>query len=440
MVMLLEAAKDSERTFRESLSYTSHTIKPLIDGYIARYNENDMFNIIKNAPEFHNNPILIANNGSVFGNENTFESKGCNFLRKCDIQQFYDDGFIAQTYKFPNLRNIDLQRIEKEYVEHNNKCRDGIYDSVYGKFPDYVAHLYMSSVVKLLKDNYEFIVQQAMSIFNKPEEELFFQVGIFMVDQTGKGANVHQDYSYYFLDQVVISLHLAVSNSGLSRFYLFPKTHKEILHNLTTLRYLLMHKIPVDEEMALYCGGISEYIINKNRLPYNDPDGLVMAFSHFSRYLQQVYILNRYKDNDIVGHKVDTKPGEFVLFDPAILHSNGASSGNIEEVIKIYGGVTNADDISRLSLAIRVMHTKNDHDHFLWMSAPEKTEVLKKFFDVKCQENKVLLSGGCGINLNKIGNEFYTVLSNNKKSSPNSGYFSIDEMYQLHAQSGAYRN
>jgi len=444
MITLLEAAQDSERSFRESLVFTSPKTRPYISDYFEKYSKNkeEMFSAIKDISDFHLNPILKTTQGTTAGNNNTFELKKGYFLRQAEIQEFYEKGFISQKYQFPNLKKEDIQRIQKEYVEHGNKCKQGIYSSVYGRFPDYVAHLYFPSVIKLFKDNYEFIVQKAMSIFNKPEEELFFQAGIFVVDKTEKGANIHQDYSYYFLDQVspeiktcVLSFHTAISNKGSSRFYLYPSTHREILHNLTTLKYLLRHGIPINEDMAMYCAGISEYVIDSQRLPYNDPEGLVVTFSHFSRYPQQLYILDKYKDKDIAGYKVDTEAGEFILFDPALLHSNGASSGNIEELMKNYEGMISDEDIARLSLVIRVMHTKNDKDHFLWMAGSEKIKVLQDFLENKQKENR---NSGKKIRINKNTDEFYTVLSNNKIGSSDSPYFTVNEMYQLYLESGAY--
>ncbi|MCC8399695.1 MAG: hypothetical protein LF885_05020 [Rickettsia endosymbiont of Culicoides impunctatus] len=42
------------------------------------------------------------------------------------------------------------------------------------------------------------------------------------------------------------------------------------------------------------------------------------------------------------------------------------------------------------------------------------------------------------IQVRKSGEKFFTVLSNNKLSFPNSQYFSVDEIYDLHYQTGVY--
>jgi hypothetical protein len=447
MVTLLAAARDSERTYREGLISTSEKTKFLIDDYIKKYKsgKHNALERILNGPIWHENPILRDLKNNINDNNNTFEFKGCSYLKKSEIKEFYDKGYISSKFKFSNFSESDIQKIKNEFIDYKNKGLAGTLDPVYCKFPDYVGHLYLPNVVKLINDNYEDIVQKSMSVFNKPEEELFFSVGVFMIDESEKGENIHQDYSYYFLDQVesdiktsLITFHVAISDRKKTRLYLYPGTHQEILHNLNTLKYIREHNIPIDEEMVMYCEGIAEYIINNGRLPYENDD--VFLLSHLSRYSQLVYILDKYKNNDIEGFEINTEPGEFILFDPATLHSTGASSANIDDMIKSLEKKVSDDSIVRLSLAIRVMHTKNIHDHLLWMSAPEKLSILQRFFDDRCQENASLFSNiEPRINLKKNGAEFYTVLCNNKLISPNFPFFSVSEMYNLHAQSGAYR-
>ena len=91
------------------------------------------------------------------------------------------------------------------------------------------------------------------------------------------------------------------------------------------------------------------------------------------------------------------------------------------------------------SLAIRVMHTQDERGHFLWMSAPEKIDVVQKFFDDRCKEyHPSLPASQCKVDMRKKHKAFYTVLSNNQLTSPSSPYFSVDEIYDLHRKSGAY--
>ena len=93
-----------------------------------------------------------------------------------------------------------------------------------------------------------------------------------------------------------------------------------------------------------------------------------------------------------------------------------------------------AKNISRLSLAIRVMHTRNSANHLLWMSAAEDLQTLESFLNSQCAKNNVNK-----IQINKNTEKFHTVLCNNKLNDPNSPYFSVDEMYHLHKQTGAYK-
>lgn len=440
MVTLLEAAKDSERTYRESLISTYSQNKSIFLKNIEKYQNSSgkIFDTIQSAPLIHENPILRATKGTVTGNNHTFESKKQFYLPETEIQEFYDNGYIEKKYRFPNFSDQDIKQLENDYIDYQNSCYTGAREAAYCKLPDYVGHLYMPSIVKLLHDNYEFIVQKSMSIFNKPEDELFFSVGIFIVDEAEKGENIHQDHTYYIFDQLepeiqtrLITFHTSIANYGQSKFHLFPGTHKEILHTLNTLKYLLQHNIFIDEELAMLSACVNEYTINLNLLPYENAE--VFLFSHLARYPQLVYVLDKYKNNDIAGYEVKTNPGEFVLFDPGLLHSNGASSGNIDELMASFDREIATQNISRLSLAIRVMHTKNCENHLLWMSAAEDLQILERFLNAQCAKNNVNK-----IQMNKKAEKFYTVLSNNKLANPHSPYFSVDEMYDLHKQTGAY--
>jgi hypothetical protein len=440
MITLLEAAKDSERTFKESLYGTFPKIKSSILKAISEYKTNPLtaFDSIKNVASLHENPLLKKNQGSLVGNHNTAEEKGAFFLPSTAIQEYYHKGYIADLYKLPHSSLQDIQKIESDYIKHKNRCHNGLCHSVYCKFPDYVGHLYIPSIVKLIHDNYDFFIQKAMSIFNVPEEELFFSVGIFFIDESKKGINLHQDYSYAILDQTkpaiatsLMTFHTAITADGTSRLNLFPGTHKEILHTLPTLRYLVDQGIAIDEDMAMYVACMTNYAIKSNQLPYNNFD--VFTISHFARYPQLLYVLEKYKSQDIVGYEAKTKPGEVIVFDPAILHSNGPSSGTIDELVRGFNRAISKKNISRLSLAIRVLHTKSTDSRFLWMSCPEKKEIFQAYFDMKCLEN-----GQSKVMINKNSQEIYTVLSNKKLSSPLSPYFSVNEIYDLHVKSGGY--
>ena len=448
MVTLLEATKDSEKALRESLISSFERIRSIVsDKALLKYKKNrhSMFNVIKDVPCFHKNPILRDTNSDVTKNNYTFESQKGYFLPKKEIKEFYTKGYIDKKYRFPCFSSNDIQLLKDEYFDYISKCKEGLYEKIYSKFPDYVAHLYFPSVVSLIKKNYDFIVQKSMSIFNVEEKDLFFSVGVFLIDGSEKGVSVHQDYAYHLLDQTsadietsLITFHIAISTTGKSKLHLFTGTHKEILHNLNTLKYVLDNGISIDDELAMYCGCISNYVINNNKLPYDDQNDEILMLSRISRYSQLIYILNKYKNRDIEGYSVDTQPGEFVLFDPAVLHSNGASAGNIEKMNKNLR--ENADDnISRLSIAIRVMCTKKKEGNMLWMAAREKVETLQKFFEIKCKENKkIFLEQEYKLKVRDSNSEFYTVLANNKLNSCHSPYFSVDEMYNFHAKSGAY--
>lgn len=183
----------------------------------------------------------------------------------------------------------------------------------------------------------------------------------------------------------------------------------------------------------MYAGCMAHYALEINQLPYNNLE--VFLLSHLSRYPQIIYILNKFKNNNVTGHEVRSKPGEFVLFDPSLFHSNGANSGNIDELVKNFEREISKKNISRLSLAIRVMDTKNESNHFLWMSAEEDIHVIKRFFNQKCEKNKK-----SKINFDKKSSKFYTVLCNNKITSKSFPYFSVEKMYNLHVRSGAYNS
>jgi hypothetical protein len=60
MITLLEAAKDSEKTFKESLYGTFPKIKPSILKAISEYKTNPLtaFDSIKNVASLHENPLL----------------------------------------------------------------------------------------------------------------------------------------------------------------------------------------------------------------------------------------------------------------------------------------------------------------------------------------------------------------------------------------------
>lgn len=182
MVLLLEAAEDSKKTLGESIISILPKIEANISSYITEYkkNKNFIFNILKGIPIFQANPILI-NKLTKENTDNTYEISKNHFLSKNEIQEFYENGFISKYFKFPFLNEIDLINIQNEYLLYKNYCHYGIFDSVYCKFPDYVGHIYMPSIIKLLDDNYDFIVQKAKSIFNVSEEELFFSVGVFLL-------------------------------------------------------------------------------------------------------------------------------------------------------------------------------------------------------------------------------------------------------------------
>lgn len=440
MITLLDAAKDSERTYRESLISTYNQSMTVIAASIEKYVKNPLlpFDVITNAPFIHENPILRDTKGSLDGNHHTFEAAGQFFLKTTEIQEFYQQGYSSSYYKLPNLTERHLATIENEYLQYQNSCYNGEYAPAYANLPDYAAHLYMPSVVKLLYDNYDFLVQKSMSIFNKPEEELFFSAAMFIVDEHEKGENIHQDYSYYVADQQrpeietsLIAFHTAIANYGSSRLHLFPGTHKEILHTLNILKYLIENNIYIDADLAMYSACLADYVLNLDALPYGNPE--VFLWSHLVRYPQMIYILDKYKNIDIVAHKVNTLPGECILFDPAILHSNGASSGNIDELLASFDREIFQNNVARLSLVIRVMHTRNSADHLLWMSAQEKTKTFQAFFDDKCQKNNQ-----AKFSLNKNVPILHTVLSNNKRSAPDFPYLSVNEVYNAHAQSGGY--
>lgn len=440
MVTLLQAATDSERTFRESLLSVTQMTAPIVSDFAARYkrDKRSVFESIKNIP-LHQNPLLKHTGGRTSDNGNVFESKGGEHLTRAEIEEFYEKGFVSRTFKLSSSEN-DLQRILREVLDCRNKAQRGAIDRAYSRFPDYVGQLYIPGIIKLLKDNYDSIVQKSMGVFNAPEEELFFAVGVFLVDETEKGINVHQDYSYYPLDQLepelctsLITFHTAISNPGASRFQIYPGTNKEILHTLPVLRYLAEHDIPIDEAMAASSGGLAEFLAHTGRLPYEDPG--TEFLSHVSRYPQMVYVLDKYKHADVQGYEVNTAPGEFVLFDPGTLHSNGASSASLDDLVKSASKELTDANISRLSLAIRVMRGKNARGHMLWTAALEKVDVLQKFFEGRAEENA---AANPKVEIGKNVKEFYTVLSNDKVASPDSPYFSIREIYDLHARSGAY--
>lgn len=69
MVSLLGAARDSERTFRESLlsTATRTEIIDLIETRLDKYklNRSSIFRVINNAPELHSNSILAQTHGST---------------------------------------------------------------------------------------------------------------------------------------------------------------------------------------------------------------------------------------------------------------------------------------------------------------------------------------------------------------------------------------
>ena len=441
MVTLLEAAKNSERTYRESLLSTYRQNKSIFLKNVEKYQNSSLqiFDTIQSAPLIHENPILRETKGSAKGNKHTFESKKQFYLPESEIQEFYNNGYIAKKYRLPNFSDQDIKKLENDYIAYQNSCFNQEQEAAYSKLPDYFGHLYMPSIIKLLHYNYDFIAQKSMSIFNKPEDELFFSVGVFIVDEAEKGENIHQDHTYYIFDQLepeiktsLITFHTSIANYGQSKFHLFPGTHKEILHTLNTLKYLLKHHIFIDEELAMLSACVNDYTINLNQLPYDNAE--VFLFSHLARYPQLVYILEKYKNTDIAGYEVRTNPGEFVLFDPALLHSNGASSGNIDELMASFDREIATKNISRLSLAIRVMHTRNSANHLLWMSAAEDLQTLESFLNSQCAKNNVNK-----IQINKNTEKFHTVLCNNKLNDPNSPYFSVDEMYHLHKQTGAYK-
>ena len=164
------------------------------------------------------------------------------------------------------------------------------------------------------------------------------------------------------------------------------------------------------------------------KYPYNNYD--VLALSHYSRYPQLLYAQAKYQNNDITGYHVNTQPGEYVLFDPALLHSNGALSWTIDDIEKSAIKRSDVDHIQRLSLAIRVLHSPNQSHHHLWMSAPERLQTFEKFFEQRCKNNDIPK-----LSLSKKTDTIYTVLCNNKIASPDTPYFSVSEMHELHVAS-----
>lgn len=116
-----------------------------------------------------------------------------------------------------------------------------------------------------------------------------------------------------------------------------------------------------------------------------------------------------------------------MLFDPALLHSNGVLSGTMNEFLSCFTDEIRLKDISRLSLAIRILHKDNIDGEFLWMSAPEKKETFTRYFNRRAEQN-----GTPYTSINKNSKKIFTVLSNNKIQSDDSPYFSVNEIYKLH--------
>ncbi len=102
MVTLLEAAKDSERTYRESLLSTYRQNKSIFLKNVEKYQNSSLqiFDTIQSAPLIHENPILRETKGSAKGNKHTFESKKQFYLPESEIQEFYDNGYIAKNIAF----------------------------------------------------------------------------------------------------------------------------------------------------------------------------------------------------------------------------------------------------------------------------------------------------------------------------------------------------
>lgn len=286
MIHLLDALQDSENTVGKSMLSLFNSMQGVLSETIMRLEKNfeSVFDQISDVPFPHKNPILTRLQ-TDYTNKN---ASGKFSLPEDKVSSYYRNGFIDEKFKFCNVSPRSLKQITQEYIEYKNNCIQGNYDSAYSNLPDYVGHLYITGVVELLYNNYDEIIQRAMSIMKSPEEELFLSVGIFHVDKNKKGINVHQDYSYAIKEHLnplttrMLTIHTAISMSEESNFYLFPNTHHEILYTLQTLQYLLSNNIHIEPKLAFASAVLADYGLKLNQYPYNNGYE-IFSTSHYGR-------------------------------------------------------------------------------------------------------------------------------------------------------------
>lgn len=434
---LLAAAKNSQKVLHGGLKTLEKDpdVQESLQAKLATYDESKPLET--GCEEFHGNPVLQATGGTLDGNDNTFEKKQGDFLPEEDISTYYSQGFVKRKFTLKDESDCKA-RILMEYNEHKEKCNQGIYGKACAKLPDYVGHLFIPSVIRLLKENYKMIMSQASSILNVPEEELFFSVSPFIVGPDRSGINLHQDYSYFTSDQQneqittkKINFHVSLINDHTSRLFLFPETHREIIHNLNAIKYLDDHGVPYDKELAKFVRCATEYLVESDCLPYEGNEALHLHMPHVTRYFQELYVQHKYADQNIQGVGVKTEPGEYVIFDPAIQHANGSTGEFNQFSFFTESEELNKTEVPRFSLTIRVLHQPDAKGNLLWYSATEQTAALQGFFDKRCEQN-----GAEPFTLDTGSETFQTVLCNNQMNDPR--FISIDQMYQYHLRSGAY--
>lgn len=433
---LLEAAKSSGKLTagRTRHLWGSEEVQEVLQERSASYDPDT--SLATGCEGMHANPILQRTGGTLEGNEQTHEQQGGHFLPEQDINHFYDQGFVDQNFQLAETGY--LGQIFSEYNQYKEGSLRGSCPRDCNRFPEYIAHFYLPHVAKLLKDNYDTIVAQAMSLLNVPEEELFFSVLPFVVDRAGAGINLHQDHSYFTQDQgkeeietSVLSFHVSLVDDSTSRLFLFPKTHEQIMHNLNALQYLLNQGVECDPELVKMVRCVTDHLVETKAMPYEGGD-LNLRMPHVTRHFQQLAVQQMYADCDIQGRGVATKPGEYFIFDPALQHANGHTGTSGKFAVFAEGsGSVNRSDVARFSLAIRVLSGREANGNLLWFSVDEQTAVLQQFFDQLCEG-----SGVEPFDVGAGGETFKTVLANNKLKEP--GYFSVDNMYQMHLRSGAY--
>jgi hypothetical protein len=253
-----------------------------------------------------------------------YEIKGSEYLHTSEIKALVDRGFIGPK-KMKNFDHAMQNRIIHD-ISHFLKSKNNL-NTVIG------VQWFVPSVFELIALNLKVITQQASSLFNVDFADIIISAQGF-VATSNTPTLLHNDYSsalYAYTSGIeFINFHVALTevNSDSNKLVLFPGTHREIESPYYALHDLITNNIAFNITQAIKALALWESVSfsNVTKPKYETVETAAgkcaIDDSAYAYHSLHKFYMQKYKNSNIEAQYVESKPGEYVILVPSILHSS----------------------------------------------------------------------------------------------------------------------